>query len=52
MKKQFKTKLVLNSQTIRRLQDVKGGIPLNYSDGVCRTDECTAGCTVGCRACG
>jgi hypothetical protein len=57
----FKTKLILNSQTIRRLrpsglQEVQGGrIPYD-SDLNCTTDLCTEGCTamctVGCRNCG
>jgi len=51
MKKQsFKTKLLLNSQTIRRLrapslQDVQGGRPVTDSDEVCIP-------TINCRGCG
>lgn len=51
-KTHFKTKLVLNSQTIRRLrpdqfQGVVGGMPVN-------TDFCDTQlrCTWGCRDCG
>lgn len=53
MKKQFKTRLVLNSQTIRRLRNdglpaVQGGRPVDDSVDVCITALCTAGC----RGCG
>jgi len=49
MKKQFKTKLVLNSQTVRRLRDeglqaAKGGIPVNNSDDICISFPCGRGC--------
>jgi hypothetical protein len=57
----FKTKLILNTQTIRRLgptglQGVQGGRPIDDSILRCVTDLCTelctANCTVGCRVCG
>lgn len=53
MMKQHKIKLVLNSQTIRRMQvselkDVNGGIAKNQSVEVCPSDNCSAHC----RACG
>ena len=60
-KMHFKTKLVLNSQTVRRLcpaglQNVAGGRLPYDSDVNCLTDLCTdgcsAGCSVGCRNCG
>lgn len=60
MKKQFKTKLILNSQCIRTLRgpglrEVQGGIIRENTDA-CPTDACTEACTAacsgGCRACG
>jgi len=53
MKKQVKTKLRLNSQTLRSLrssglQAVQGGRPVDDSIDVCLTDLCTAVC----RGCG
>jgi hypothetical protein len=60
MKKTIKSKLRLNSQTLRTLrasglQDVQGGraIPIQSLE-ICRTDDCvaTVNCTVGCRGCG
>lgn len=61
MKKQFKTKLQLNSQCIRVLRGtldaVHGGRPM-LDDSVNRcvsdvcTDACTVACTGGCRVCG
>ena len=57
MKKQFKTKLVLNSQTIRRLredglQGIHGGIPVNNSDDICVSLPCPTRAGCGGRACG
>lgn len=61
MKKQFKTKLRLNSQCIRVLHGsgldaVHGGALANDNTDRCPTgactDGCTVNCTVGCRACG
>jgi len=60
MKKTIKSKLRLNSQTLRSLrasglQDVQGGRPINpIDDSVnrCLTDACTDACTLaGCRDC-
>lgn len=56
MKKQFKIKLVLNSQTIRRLgapglKAVHGGRLADDSVEVCITDRCTGACPPP-RACG
>jgi hypothetical protein len=53
MKNQAKTKLRLNSQTIRSLrasglQHVQGGRPVDDSIDVCLTDLCSAAC----RGCG
>jgi len=50
MKKQFKTRLVLNSQTIRSLQtnglkEVQGGIPVNNSEEVCVGPSYNAACS-------
>jgi len=47
MKKQFKIKLVLNSQTIRRLhvsglKEVQGGRPEIVETDLCATDNCRA----------
>ena len=57
--KQHKIKLVLNSQTIRRMQvsglkDVHGGRAQNQSVEVCPSDNCTVNCapTANCRGCG
>jgi hypothetical protein len=50
MKKTIKSKLRLNSQTIRalRLEQVQGGRPVDDSIDICLTDRCS----VGCRNCG
>ncbi len=60
MKKTIKSKLRLNSQTIRNLRDVHGGRPIQQlpvpddSINVCTGDtvNCSANCSVGCRGCG
>jgi len=58
MKKTFKTKLRLNSQTVRclrtsGLQGVQGGrvMLIDQPDDTGSAD-CTVYCTIGCRGCG
>jgi hypothetical protein len=56
VKKTIKSKLRLNSQTIRTLKEVRGGrvqyvdMPQLPDDGT--SDLCTMNCTAGCRGCG
>jgi hypothetical protein len=49
MKKTIKSKLRLNSQTIRTLKEVRGGRPIVP---VTIDDTGSDYCTVGCRGCG
>ncbi len=54
MKKTIKSKLRLNSQTVRNLQAAHGGRPMvdmpQLPDDT--SDACTNNCSYGCRGCG